>query len=64
MTGNQFFHFMYRYTFITLTLIIAYLIYKVDKIEESEKNDYEYEMFKEFGNDQSHAGQGFEVDET
>jgi len=52
--------------FITLTLIIAYLIYKVEKIEDSEKNDYKYEMFKEFGNDQSHSGenQGFDVDEN
>jgi hypothetical protein len=52
--------------FITLVFIIGYLIYKVENLENKTNDDTPYEMFKEFGNDQSHSGkvQGFDVDEN
>lgn len=43
--------------FITLTLIIAYLIYKIEKIEDVKTMDHTYYMFKEFGNDRLHSGE-------
>jgi membrane protein insertase Oxa1/YidC/SpoIIIJ len=43
--------------FITLTLIIAYLIYKVEKIEDVKTTDNTYDMFKEFGHDRLHSGE-------
>lgn len=64
--------------FIALTVIIAYLLYKIEKYEKKqdlETHDCElngcdyswidYNLFKEFGNDQSHSGAvGFDVDEN
>lgn len=63
--------------FIALTLIIASLLYKIEmyeKKQDKESHDCElngcgypwvdYHLFKEFGNDQGHAGiVGFDVDD-